>query len=72
MSETPTETAPVLELPPPVGLTDLQQRGVTCCFCGTTLVAGNVVDPGPQLTDAFGIEVTWFPRWHPSHQAGAE
>lgn len=58
------------ELPPLSGLTQLQQRGVDCVFCGITLVPGDVTDLGPQLVDVFGTEVTWFPRAHPRHLEG--
>lgn len=48
---------------PPVGTLSAQQlRGVHCVFCGTTLHTGAVRDLGPQLTEAHGSVVRWFPR----------
>jgi len=65
VSEMPAAHAAARELPPLVELTQLQQRGVDCVFCGITLVPGDVTDLGDQLADVFGTAVTWFPRAHP-------
>ncbi|MFH8474711.1 hypothetical protein [Streptomyces sp. NPDC018000] len=50
------------ELPPVASLSDAQQRGVCCVFCGVTLSAETAVDLGPQVIDVFGSTVRWFPR----------
>lgn len=56
----------LVTLPPVVTLSAQQQRGVHCVFCGTALHTGAVRDLGPQLTEAHGSEVRWFPRSCPS------
>ncbi|MDP5313402.1 MULTISPECIES: hypothetical protein [Streptomyces] len=56
----------LVTLPPVVTLSAQQQRGVHCVFCGTALHTGAVRDLGPQLTEAHGSVVQWFPRSCPS------
>lgn len=50
------------ELPPLGSLSDAQQRGVCCVWCGVTLSAATAVDLGSGLVDVFGLSVRWFPR----------
>ncbi|MET9916070.1 hypothetical protein ABZZ04_03175 [Streptomyces sp. NPDC006435] len=50
------------ELPPVASLSDAQQRGACCAFCGITLSADNAVDLGSRVIDVFGSTVRWFPR----------
>nr|WSW67999.1 hypothetical protein OG461_18355 [Streptomyces sp. NBC_00995] len=52
----------LVTLPPVATLSAQQQRGVHCVFCGSALHTGSVRDLGPQLTEAHGSEVRWFPR----------
>ena len=52
----------LVTLPPVVTLSAQQQRGVHCVFCGAALHTGAVRDLGPQLTEAHGSVVRWFPR----------
>ncbi|WP_187285210.1 hypothetical protein [Streptomyces sp. OR43] len=52
----------LVTLPPLVTLSAQQQRGVHCVFCGTALHTGAVRDLGPQLAEAHGSVVRWFPR----------
>ncbi|WP_405611432.1 hypothetical protein [Streptomyces sp. NBC_01508] len=56
-----TEEA-LVELPPVESLTDRQQRGADCVFCGHELVTGHVVDRGPRPLVAHGTKARWFPR----------
>ncbi|MFB6876529.1 hypothetical protein [Streptomyces sp. NPDC056323] len=57
-----TATGAPRELPPVASLSDAQQRGVCCVFCGIALSAGTAVDLGPRAIDVFGSTVHWFPR----------
>ncbi|WP_229867313.1 hypothetical protein [Streptomyces gelaticus] len=50
------------ELPPVVSLSDAQQRGVRCVFCGVPLSAETAVDLGPRAIGVFESTVHWFPR----------
>ncbi|MYQ41712.1 hypothetical protein B046DRAFT_01904 [Streptomyces sp. LamerLS-316] len=52
----------LVALPPIAKLSAQQQRGVHCVFCGTTLFTGAVRDLGPQLIEAHGSVIRWFPR----------
>lgn len=52
----------LVTLPPVAGLSAQQQRGVHCVFCGASLHTGAVHDLGPQVTEAHGSTVQWFPR----------
>lgn len=58
----PTPDRRLVTLPPVVELSTQQQRGVHCVFCGTALQTGAVRDLGPQVTEAHGSTVHWFPR----------
>ncbi|MFJ6434626.1 hypothetical protein [Streptomyces sp. NPDC091416] len=52
----------LVALPPLITLSDQQQRGVHCVFCGAALHTGAVRDLGPQPAEAHGTVVQWFPR----------
>lgn len=49
-------------LPNPASLSDAQQRGAHCVWCGTPLATGAAHDLGPRPVDAHGVSVDWFPR----------
>jgi hypothetical protein len=50
----------LLPLPKIDLLADLQMRGVTCVWCGTSLTPQNARDLGPRPRP--GGEARWFPR----------
>ncbi|MFI2352002.1 hypothetical protein ACH492_34380 [Streptomyces sp. NPDC019443] len=57
---------------PAIGtLTQRQQRGMDCVFCGITLVAGSVVDLGPQRLRRGDWVTRWFPRACKRHPEGS-
>lgn len=57
---------------PPIGtLTDRQQRGMDCVFCGIVLTAGAVVDLGPQRLRRGDWTTRWFPRACKRHPEGS-
>ncbi|MFB8041384.1 hypothetical protein ACFC8F_08845 [Streptomyces hydrogenans] len=51
-------------------LTQRQQRGQDCVWCGVTLVAGHVVDLGPRRYRRADWLTQWFPRACRKHPAG--
>lgn len=56
---------------PPIGtLTQRQQRGMDCVFCGITLVAGSVMDLGPRKLRRGDWVTRWFPRACKKHTQG--
>ncbi|HBF79406.1 MAG TPA: hypothetical protein DD420_05565 [Streptomyces sp.] len=59
-----------LTLPDPMTLSDTQQRGVSCVFCGAPLSNTAACDLGPRQVDAHGSLVLWFPRCCPSCRRG--
>lgn len=59
--------ATVRELPPIGELSQNQQRGIDCVFCGITLAAGNVIDLGPQKLRKGDWVTRWYPRCCKSH-----
>ncbi|MGW1466300.1 hypothetical protein ACWCPT_18375 [Streptomyces sp. NPDC002308] len=56
-------TTPSVQLPDPALLSDTQQRGASCVWCGASLTPGGAQDLGPRPDPAYGDSlVTWFPR----------
>jgi hypothetical protein len=53
------------ELPPLSELTQRQQRGVDCVFCGVPLVAGDITNLGPLPLMICDYQAEWYPRAHP-------
>ncbi|MEE1750863.1 MULTISPECIES: hypothetical protein [unclassified Streptomyces] len=50
-------------LPPVSGLTEQQQRGRSCLWCGAVLTVGADTDLGEQRArPATGAAYSWFPR----------
>ena len=62
------------EIPlPPIGeLSQRQQRGQDCVWCGVTLVAGAVVDLGPRKLRRGDWRTSWFPRACSKHPRGVQ
>lgn len=58
--------SPLLDLPDPVTLSDAQQRGANCVWCGAPLAIGAAHDLGPRPVDAHGTAAGWFPRCCPT------
>lgn len=53
----------VRDLPPVNGLTEQQQRGWSCIWCGTSLTVGADIDLGEQRArPTAGAAYSWFPR----------
>ncbi len=52
----------VRDLPSASDLTEQQQRGASCCFCGAPLSNVAAHNLGPRPVNAHGISACWFPR----------
>jgi hypothetical protein len=63
------EPAPV-KLPRIGTLTQRQQRGQDCVWCGITLAAGTAVDLGERPLRILDYTAHWFPRACRSHPSG--
>ncbi|MHC5701239.1 hypothetical protein HHX38_22830 [Streptomyces sp. PKU-MA01144] len=50
------------ELPATGSLSQAQQRGIDCVFCGITLRAGSAIDLGPRPLRIADYMTRWFPR----------
>lgn len=56
---------------PPIGeLSQRQQRGQDCVFCGVVLVPGDVVDLGPRRLRRGDWVTSWWPRACAKHPHG--
>lgn len=63
----------VRDLPSVTELTEQQQRGWVCVWCGTALFTGTALDLGEQRHQpAEGCSYAWFPRACPETAACAE
>jgi succinate dehydrogenase/fumarate reductase-like Fe-S protein len=62
------DTAP---LPPFNGLSQHQQRGMDCVWCGVTLTASTAIDLGPRPIRILDHATRWFPRSCTSHRGDA-
>lgn len=49
-------------LPPIGGLSQRQQRGMDCVFCGIVLTPATAVDLGPRRLRIADYTTRWFPR----------
>ncbi|MFK8911986.1 hypothetical protein, partial [Streptomyces sp. YS-3] len=49
------------------GLSQAQQRGVDCVWCGVTLSAETAVDLGPRPLKILDYRTYWYPRACPRH-----
>ncbi|MGW6418857.1 hypothetical protein [Streptomyces sp. NPDC055055] len=65
-----TDDLTAIPLPPIGTLTQRQQRGQDCVWCGITLAAGSVVDLGPRRYRRAGWATEWFPRACAKHPGG--
>jgi hypothetical protein len=52
----------VSELPAIGALSQRQQRGVDCVFCGIVLTPATAVDLGPRRIRVADWDTQWFPR----------
>lgn len=64
------DTSAEVPLPPLRDLTQRQQRGMDCVFCGVVLVAGNAFDLGPRRLRIGDWTTKWFPRACKTHPHG--
>ncbi|MFI2366957.1 hypothetical protein [Streptomyces sp. NPDC018833] len=63
MNANVNSSAALTEALPPIGtLTQRQQRGIDCVFCGIVLSAGTVIDLGPRPLRKGDWNTQWFPR----------
>lgn len=58
------------ELPPPLTLSDEQQRGTSCVWCAAPLATTAAHDLGARPLEAHGVAVLWFPRCCPTCRKG--
>ncbi|MEU8539667.1 hypothetical protein AB0C52_06625 [Streptomyces sp. NPDC048717] len=65
-----THELAAVELPRIGTLTQRQQRGQDCVWCGVTLSAGAVVDLGPRRLRIGDWTPQWFPRACLRHPEG--
>ncbi|MER7311661.1 MULTISPECIES: hypothetical protein [Streptomyces] len=56
----------VKDLPPPLTLSDAQQRGASCVWCAVPLANTAAHDLGARPLDAHGTAACWFPRCCPT------
>ncbi|MER7814095.1 hypothetical protein [Streptomyces sp. NPDC096153] len=61
-----------VQLPDIGTLTQNQQRGVDCVWCGITLSAKTAVDLGPRRLRIADWTTSWFPRACKRHPEGGE
>ncbi|MEV6790918.1 hypothetical protein AB0M87_02730 [Streptomyces sp. NPDC051320] len=59
-----------IELPPVGGLSQRQQRGTDCVWCGITLTPQTAVDLGPRKLRILDHVTAWFPRACRTHKEG--
>ncbi|GGT31202.1 hypothetical protein GCM10014713_25810 [Streptomyces purpureus] len=52
-------------------LTQRQQRGQDCVWCGISLATGTAVDLGPRPLRILDYTANWFPRACRSHTSGS-
>jgi hypothetical protein len=64
-SSRPSVSVPSLDL-----LSQRQQRGVDCVFCGITLTPATAVDLGPRRMRIADYPTRWFPRACRRHAKG--
>lgn len=55
-------TALTRDLPDVGTLSQRQQRGMDCVFCGITLTPATAVDLGPRALKILDYVTSWFPR----------
>ena len=67
---TETKDLAAVELPRIGTLTQRQQRGQDCVWCGCTLVPGTAVDLGPRRLRILDYTANWFPRACRRHPCG--
>ncbi|MFE5296414.1 hypothetical protein [Streptomyces sp. NPDC056632] len=67
---TETEELAAVQLPRIGTLTQRQQRGQDCVWCGVTLTAGAAVDLGPRPLRILDYTANWFPRACRTHPRG--
>ncbi|MGW4705007.1 hypothetical protein [Streptomyces sp. NPDC004285] len=67
---TETDDLTAVELPRMGTLTQRQQRGQDCVWCGITLASGSVVDLGPRRYRRGDWATSWFPRACAKHPGG--
>ncbi|WUX45352.1 hypothetical protein OG769_16490 [Streptomyces sp. NBC_01435] len=60
------------DLPSVQSLSEAQQRGANCVWCGAPLAIGAAHDLGPRPVDAHGTSAFWFPRCCPTCWAGRQ
>lgn len=60
-------TATTASLPKIETLSQRQQRGMDCVFCGITLTPATAVDLGPRKVKILDYVTSWFPRCCRSH-----
>ncbi|TXS22606.1 hypothetical protein EAO71_24190 [Streptomyces sp. ms191] len=65
-----TDSLRAVELPRIGSLTQRQQRGQDCVWCGVTLVAGSTVDLGPRRRRILDYATQWYPRACRKHPRG--
>ncbi|MGW7198441.1 hypothetical protein [Streptomyces chryseus] len=53
---------PDTQVPPAERLSQRQQRGMDCVFCGITLSSETAVDLGPRRIRILDHITQWFPR----------
>ncbi|MEU2115210.1 hypothetical protein ABZ567_06055 [Streptomyces sp. NPDC016459] len=69
---TTTDDLTAVELPLIGTLTQRQQRGQDCVWCGITLAAGTVTDLGPRRYRRADWVTYWFPRACKKHPRGEQ
>ncbi|MFB7030097.1 MULTISPECIES: hypothetical protein [unclassified Streptomyces] len=65
-----TDDLTAVELPRLGTLTQRQQRGQDCVWCGITLAPGKVVDLGPRRLRIADWTTEWYPRACEKHPRG--